>query len=201
MCFARSWFADDPQASPILIRTMDEAAATLSMLGAHVSLIDLPDYRPYEAAASVILHAEALAEHAALLATRQAAYGRLTLQYLAFGAVVSDADLALARRAVRPLTDAMTVAMAEVDMVLTATTLGPALPFSAFDGEKAVWTPMRTIAFNVTGQPALSIPCGFENGLPLGMQLVAKMGDEDSLCRVGHAFEQATDHAVQRPPL
>ena len=199
--FARSWFAGDPQTSPTLIRAMDEAAGTLSMLGARVSLIDLPDYAPYEAAASVILHAEALAEHAVLLATRQAAYGRLTLQSLAFGAVVSDADLALARRAVRPLTDDMTVAMAEVDVVLTATTLGPALPFSACDGEKAVWTPMRTIAFNVTGQPALSIPCGFENGLPLGMQLVAKMGDEDSLCRVGHAFEQATDHAVQRPPL
>ena len=199
--FARSWFAEDPQTSPTVIRAMDEAAATLSMLGARLLLIDLPDYAPYEAAASVILHAEALAEHAVLLATRQAAYGRLTLQCLAIGAVVSDGDLGLARRAVRPLADTMTAAMANVDVVLTATTLGPALPFSAFDGEKAVWTPMRTIAFNVTGQPALSVPCGFENGLPLGMQLVARMGDEDLLCRVGHAFEQATDHAVQRPPL
>jgi len=197
--FARSWFADDPKASPALIRAMDEAAATFSMLGARVSLTDLPDYQPYEAAASIILHAEALAEHVALIAKNQSAYGRPTLQCLAFGAVISDEDLAMARRAVKPLTEAMTSAMADVDVILTATTLTPALPFSAFDGEKAVWTPMRTIAFNLTGQPALSLPCGFENGLPLGAQLVAAIGAEDVLCRVGHAFEQATDHAVQRP--
>ena len=107
----------------------------------------------------------------------------------------------MARRAVQPLGNAMTEAIAKVDVVLTATTLTAALPFSAFDGEKAVWTPMRTIAFNLTGQPALSLPCGFDNGLPLGLQLVGAIGTEDMLCRVGHAFEQATDHAVQRPPF
>ena len=199
--FARSWFADDPKASPAVIRAIDDVAATFSMLGAQVSLIDLPDYAPYEAAASIILHAEALAEHAALIARAQTAYGRPTLQCLAFGAVISEEDLAMARRAVQPLTAAMLSAMANVDVMLTATTLTAALPFSAFDGEKAVWTPMRTIAFNLTGQPALSLPCGFENGLPLGAQLVANIGAEDMLCRVGHAFEQATDFSVQRPPF
>lgn len=197
--FARSWFADDAKVSPDLIRALDDVAATFSMLGARVSLIDLPDYASYEAAASIILHAEALAEHAALIAKNQSAYGRPTLQCLAFGAVLSPDDLAMARRAVTPLTLEMMDAMANVDVVLTATTLSPALPFSAFDGEKAVWTPMRTIAFNLTGQPALSLPCGFENGLPLGAQLVASIGAEDLLCQVGHAFEQATDHSVQRP--
>ncbi|HLQ17487.1 MAG TPA: amidase family protein, partial [Tabrizicola sp.] len=60
---------------------------------------------------------------------------------------------------------------------------------------------MRTIAFNLTGQPALSLPAGFENGLPLGLQLIARHGDEDLLCAAGHAFERATDHSVQRPPV
>jgi aspartyl-tRNA(Asn)/glutamyl-tRNA(Gln) amidotransferase subunit A len=197
--FARSWFAGDSKASAASIHALDEAAAMLSMLGAHVSLIDLPDYAPYEAAASVILHAEALAEHASLITAHQGAYGRLTLQCLAFGAAIAEPDLAMARRAVQPLSNAMIEAIAKVDVVLTATTLTAALPFSAFDGEKAVWTPMRTIAFNLTGQPALSLPCGFDNGLPLGLQLVGAIGTEDTLCRVGHAFEQATDHAVQRP--
>lgn len=199
--FGRRWFADDAKASPDLVRAMDDVAATFSMLGARVSLIDLPDYAPYEAAASIILHAEALAEHEELIAKNQTAYGRPTLQCLAFGALISNEDLAMARRAVQPLTAAMLAAMANVDVMLTATTLTPALPFSAFDGEKAVWTPMRTIAFNLTGQPALSLPCGFENGLPLGAQLVANIGAEDMLCQVGHAFEQSTDFSVQRPPL
>ncbi len=199
--FARNWFAEDPEANPSLIRAMDDAAATLSMLGAQDSLVTLPDYPIYEATASVILHAEALAEHAKLIENHQSEYGRLTLQCLAFGAAISEADLATARRAVRPLTNAMSAAMENYDLILTATTLTPALPFSAFDGERAVWTPMRTIAFNLTGHPALSMPCGFDDGLPLGMQLIAAVGAEDILCRVGHAYEQATDHSVQRPPL
>jgi aspartyl-tRNA(Asn)/glutamyl-tRNA(Gln) amidotransferase subunit A len=199
--FARDWFAEDPLANPSLIRAMDDAAATLSMLGAQVSLVTLPDYPNYEAAASIILHAEALAEHSKFIEDHQSEYGRPTLQCLAFGAAISEADLAKTRRAVGPLTNAMSAAMDSYDLILTATTLTPALPFSAFDGERAVWTPMRTIAFNLTGHPALSLPCGFDDGLPLGMQLVAAVGAEDILCRVGHAYEQATDHSVQRPPL
>ena len=199
--YARDWFATDPKADAAMIDAMDAAAATLSLLGARITLIDLPEYAPYEAAAAVIMHAEALAGHRDLIATRASAYGRPTLQCLAFGAAISDADLALARSAVAPLTEAMLAAMEGVDLMMTATTLTTALPFSAFDGEKAVWTPMRTIAFNLTGQPALSLPCGFDGGLPLGLQLIGRRGDDDLICRVGHAFEQATDHSVQRPPL
>ena len=97
----------------------------------------------------------------AVLIGKVVTYGRPTLQCLAFGAALSDADLALARSAVAPLTAAMLAAMDGVDRILTATTLTAALPFSAFDGEKAVWTPMRTIPFNLTGQP----PCHFRQVL------------------------------------
>ena len=201
IAYARDWFADDPQASPALIRALDEAASTLSLLGAQITLVTLPDYAPHEAAASIILHAEALAEHRALIRDHASDYGRPTLQCLAFGAALDADDVAKAREAQASLTAGMLAAMDGHDLILTATTLTPALPFSAFDGEKAVWTPMRTIAFNLTGQPALSLPAGFENGLPLGLQLIARHGDEDLLCRTGHAFERATDHSVQRPPL
>lgn len=199
--FARDWFADDPQASPALIRAMDDAAAQFSLLGARITLVTLPDYAPYEAAGSVILHAEALAEHQALIRSQAADYGRPTLQCLAFGAAIDPADLARARQAQARLTTDMLRAMEGIDLLITATTLTPALPFSAFDGEKAVWTPMRTIAFNVTGQPALSLPTGFDNGLPLGLQIIARHGDEDLLCAAGDAFERATDHSLPRPPL
>lgn len=201
IAYARDWFADDPQASPALIRAMDEAASTLSLLGAQITLVALPDYAPYEAAASIILHAEALEEHLALIRDHAKDYGRPTLQCLAFGAALDPEDLAQAREAQTRLTAQMLQAMDGHDLILTATTLTPALPFSAIDGEKAVWTPMRTIPFNLTGQPALSLPAGFQNGLPLGLQLVARAGDEDLLCRTGHAYERATDHSVQRPPV
>ncbi|GAB1477893.1 hypothetical protein MASR2M74_04360 [Paracoccaceae bacterium] len=44
--FSRDWFADDPQASPALIRAMDDAAAQFSLLGARITLVTLPDYAP-----------------------------------------------------------------------------------------------------------------------------------------------------------
>ncbi|MBI1170047.1 amidase [bacterium] len=199
--YARDWFAQDPLASPALIRAMDDAAACLSMLGATITQVTLPDYALYEAAGSVILHAEALAEHEALIRTRLAHYGRPVLQCLAFGAAVDPEDLARARDAQARLTKATQRAMEPFDLVITATTLTPALPFSAFDGDKAVWTPMRTIPFNVTGQPVLSLPVGFDGGLPLGMQIIGRNGDEDMICAAGHGFERATDHSVQRPPV
>ena len=201
IAYARDWFADDPQATPALIRALDEAASTLSLLGARITLVTLPPYAPYEAAASVILHAEALDEHRALIRDHSGDYGRPTLQCLAFGAALDADDVTQAREAQTRLTADMLTTMDGHDLILTATTLTPALPFAAFDGEKAVWTPMRTIAFNLTGQPALSLPAGFENGMPLGLQLIARHGDEDLLCRTGHAFERATDHSVQRPSL
>lgn len=201
IAYARDWFADDPQASAALVKAMDDAASTLSLLGAQITRVALPDYAPYEAAASIILHAEALEEHLALIRDHAGDYGRPTLQCLAFGAAIDAEDLARAREAQTRLTAKMLAAMDGHDLILTATTLTPALPFSAFDGEKAVWTPMRTIPFNLTGQPALSLPAGFQNGLPLGLQLVARAGDEDLLCRTGHAYERATDHSVQRPSV
>lgn len=197
--YARDWFADDPQAAPALIRAMDDAAAHLTLLGASITLIPLPDYAPYEAAASIILHAEALAEHRDLMRDHLPLYGRPVLQCLAFGAAIDPEDLAAARAAQTGLRASLLAAMQGYDLIITATTLAPALPFSAFDGEKAVWTPMRTIAFNLSGQPALSLPIGFDGGLPLGMQIIGRMGDEDLICAAGHAFEQATDHSVQRP--
>ena len=201
IAYARDWFTDDPQADPALVRAMDEAASTLSLLGAQITLVTLPAYAPFEAAASVILHVEALEEHRALIRDHAGTYGRPTLQCLAFGAALDSEDVAKARQAQTRLTAAMLAAMEGHDLILTATTLAPALPFSAFDGETAVWTPMRTIAFNLTGQPALSLPAGFEAGLPLGLQLIGRHGDEDLVCAAGHAFERATDHSAQRPPL
>lgn len=58
-----------------------------------------------------------------------------------------------------------------------------------------------TIPVNLAGVPAISIPCGFDNGLPIGMQIIGKHFDEGTVYRVAHAFEQTTDFHKQRPQL
>ena len=58
-----------------------------------------------------------------------------------------------------------------------------------------------TAPFDFNGAPTISVPCGLNSeGLPLSLQFVAKHLEEKLLCRVGHAYEQATEwHAVHPP--
>ena len=75
--------------------------------------------------------------------------------------------------------------LAGYDALLTANTLTPALPFAAFDGVNPVWTHMRTFPFNVTRNPVLALPAGFNDGLPLGLQIIGKPLDEQGVLNAG----------------
>ena len=57
-----------------------------------------------------------------------------------------------------------------------------------------------TLPFNVTGLPALSLPCGFtRTDLPIGLQIAGRPFDEATVLRAGHAYEQATEWHTRRP--
>ncbi|UQD50918.1 Asp-tRNA(Asn)/Glu-tRNA(Gln) amidotransferase GatCAB subunit A [Bacillus methanolicus] len=86
--------------------------------------------------------------------------------------------------------------------------IGPTTPTPAFKIGEQVDDPLTmyandilTIPVNLAGVPAISIPCGFTNGLPLGLQIIGKHFDESTVYRVAHAFEQATDFHKQKPQL
>jgi aspartyl-tRNA(Asn)/glutamyl-tRNA(Gln) amidotransferase subunit A len=88
----------------------------------------------------------------------------------------------------------------------------PTLPITAFDvgllapaddraAKWVTWTPF-TYPFNLTQQPAASIPCGFaRDGLPVGLQIVGRMFDDATVLRAAHAYEEATQWHGRRPPL
>ena len=60
----------------------------------------------------------------------------------------------------------------------------------------------NTSPFNLTGQPALTVPCGFdENNLPIGLQIVGRPWAEGLVIRVGHAYQQGTDWHTKRPAV
>ncbi|PRR69695.1 Asp-tRNA(Asn)/Glu-tRNA(Gln) amidotransferase subunit GatA [Neomoorella humiferrea] len=84
----------------------------------------------------------------------------------------------------------------------------PTSPTVAFRlGEKAgdplamYLSDLCTIPINMAGLPAISLPCGFSQGLPVGLQLIGKAFDEATLLRVAYAFEQATEYHRRRPEL
>ncbi|MBG7617072.1 MAG: Asp-tRNA(Asn)/Glu-tRNA(Gln) amidotransferase subunit GatA, partial [Chloroflexi bacterium] len=56
-----------------------------------------------------------------------------------------------------------------------------------------------TIPVNIAGLPAISLPCGFNDGLPIGLQVIGKPFDEDTVLRTAHAYQQATDWHTKTP--
>ena len=78
--------------------------------------------------------------------------------------------------------------------------IGPTAPTTAFKMGSQVDDPVTmylndilTIPVNLAGVPAISIPCGFSDGLPVGLQIIGKAFDEATVLRVAHAFEQNTE--------
>jgi amidase len=102
-------------------------------------------------------------------------------------------------------------AFEEFDVLLTPTLGEPPAPLGTFDsppGEPlaglfraAAYVPF-TPPFNVTGQPAISLPLAWnEAGLPIGVQFVGRLGDEETLLALAGQLEQAAPWADRRPPV
>lgn len=84
---------------------------------------------------------------------------------------------------------------------IPAFTAGLEVPEGSADPRWPGWTPF-TYPFNLTGQPACSVPCGFTStGLPVGLQLVGARHDDATVLRAAHAYQQAAPLTDQRPPL
>ena len=86
--------------------------------------------------------------------------------------------------------------------------IGPTAPTPAFRIGEQVGDPLTmylndilTIPVSLAGVPAVSIPCGLADGLPVGLQIIGKSFDESTVLRAAHAFEQHTDFHKARPQL
>ncbi|MBU2847126.1 Asp-tRNA(Asn)/Glu-tRNA(Gln) amidotransferase subunit GatA, partial [Acidithiobacillus ferriphilus] len=95
-------------------------------------------------------------------------------------------------------------AFAEVDVIVGPTTPTPAFPLGAKNADPVAMylADIYTIAVNLAGIPALSVPCGFTAaGLPIGMQLMGDYFADDLLLNVAHRYQQETQWHRARPSL
>jgi aspartyl-tRNA(Asn)/glutamyl-tRNA(Gln) amidotransferase subunit A len=86
--------------------------------------------------------------------------------------------------------------------------IGPTMPFPPFKMGEKIEDPLAlymsdvdTVAANLAGLPAISVPCGFTDGLPVGMQIMAPPLREDLTLQVAYTFEQNTSYRNRKPAV
>ena len=195
----------DPQVG----QAVRDALSLLEDMGAVVTEVPFPMFQDSQAISTAILMAEAAAYHRDLLAKDgDKLYPPIRLR-LEAGLFISSADYLRAQQA-RTLFDRQVRRLLD-DVDLLA---GPTEPVTAPKllatrvqaGQHTMGTTpaltQYTRPYNITGTPAISVPCGFSDaGLPIGLQLAGRPFDELTVLRAAHAYEQATDWHKRRPPI
>lgn len=185
------------------IDAIDRAAQALTKAGAIVEEVKLTDYAIWNACGRVLITAESYAIHEQTLKTRPLDYGRYLHMRMILSATLSAADLTQALRLRRELSQELNnKILSKFDALITASTLTPAPRFDEADPAVPPNFPTQTMPFNVTGNPAMSIPTGLSKaGLPLSMQIVGRPFDEPMVLRIGAEVERITGFTAKRPTL
>lgn len=195
----------EPEARPDFLKALE----TLRELGLQLRETHLPDY-PYSAVAGLIIDAEGSAAFEELISS-----GRVNeladarqIAGLKAGLEIPARDYLRAMRIRRLIQQEMRRLFAEVDLLVSPARFGPATKISEPLDRSRSRTPRPKnrglsdlgAAGNLAGLPALVLPCGFAQGLPIAIQLVGRPFSENTLLAVGREFQRVTDWHRRRPP-
>jgi amidase len=200
-----SYVGEDTEAQTLAGVT--EAAATLMALGAREVPIAFPSVKTLIPAGMQLMMAEIMAVHAPTYPERAADYGTVFREALRLNsAELTPADIGRGQIEREKFRGALNAIFEEVDIVLTP----------VFRKGTPTWDELRaflaandiyslssfTLPFNCSGHPTITLPCGYgAANQPIALQLVGRRGGEAQLLRVAHAYQQATDWHLRRPPL
>ncbi len=190
---------------PGVAAAFEAAVDVLATLGVRVEEAD-PGFADPISAFETLWFAGAAASLAQLPAHVQARMDRGLVDVAAEGSRVGAVGYLRAMAVRGELGVRMGAFHERYDLLLT-----PTLPITAFEAGVEVppgwprerwtsWTPF-TYPFNMTQQPAASVPCGLANGLPVGLQIVGPRHADGRVLALAHAFQQATDWHRRRPHL
>ncbi len=186
------------------------ALSLLKEMGAVLVDVKVQNAALCGAASSVILYSEAAAFHETRLRKSADLFESLVRERLEVATFYSAVDYIKAQRIRTILMEEMQRVFQTCDvLMLPAGNPPPKLDGEILDTDAPRNPPLppRPDSFNianVTGIPAIVLPCGFTQGppsLPLGIQFCAKPFDESTLFRIGHAYQSATDWHRRTPPL
>jgi aspartyl-tRNA(Asn)/glutamyl-tRNA(Gln) amidotransferase subunit A len=180
------------ECDPAIAKAVRAAIDALARAGAEVIEIRWPRAAEYAKASSAVLGVEARAYHEGTFPGRSADYGPLIRSRLASQ---GDVDALTYARSMKLLLESRAGA-ADRDLDGVDVLAMPTVPSRAWTIEEAKdlprpseWTRITRI-FDLTGQPAISVPCGIDpDGIPIGLQFAARMWDEAAVLRAARAYE------------
>jgi aspartyl-tRNA(Asn)/glutamyl-tRNA(Gln) amidotransferase subunit A len=189
---------------------VEQAIEQLAAQVATVETVDLPSSAELLSVEYMILYPEAAAEHQPWLRTQPEDYAPLTRERLEAGSTIPAIHYIDAHRRRRVLIEQFAQIHERVDVLVLPSAPIAAMPLSAtteltingertdiFDGLIRITGP-----FNVTGAPAVSVPCGeTADGLPVGLQLAGRHFEDHVVLAAARELEHARAAALQLPPL
>ncbi|HEY7521892.1 MAG TPA: amidase [Methylomirabilota bacterium] len=192
---------------PAVLELCGDAAAEFDTLGCHVEVVN-PGWDSPEDAFATLIAAQFYAAWSDELPAAEAKLDPTLVKLVRKGGTVSARDYVKALGRVRAYWQEVRTFLERFDLLLTPTTA--VAPFEAggwaprdIDGERVSplgWMPF-TYPFNLTGQPAASVPAGFTaDGLPVGLQVVGRRHADRQVLAACAAFEAARPWSVRRPP-
>lgn len=197
----RSFFATtNVGADAQILAAFDEAMKVLEGLGVHLREIDVPSLHYYRMAHTTIMLSEAYAIHRKNLVQRANDYAPSTWNHLSSGAVFTAADYIHAQRIRSRMRQEFHAVMDEVDVIALPSSHKTAWPAIGGDAVGTLEPQNFRACFDMTGMPAITLPCGFtKEGLPIGLQIAGRPFDEATVLHAAHAYERAIPWHRRRP--
>lgn len=202
---ARRYFFDQAQAQ--VTDRVEAALKELEKSGAVLVDVDIRHIEHAAAAALAMYVAEATAYHDDTLDDRAHLYTDTVRVFLELGDQLLAKDYLHAQRYRTLLGQSMAAVLSDVDLIatpgiaITATPLGQEV-VDINGAEEVVFGAIlrNTEPFDLTGLPAMVMPCGFgDDGMPVSLSLAGRAFDEATVLRAGQAYQQATDWHRRRP--
>lgn len=183
------------EADSRVLLAVETASLVFEALGAQVDRVNVDFLLPAAQANGLIVTSDAAAVHQERLKSAPELFGADVLQRLQAGATRTSTEYILARHTQMLTLRQMENLFGRFDLLLLPTTPTAAPELGTADAvERARQLTRFTAPFNLTGLPAISLPCGFleEGGikLPIGLQIVAPAWQESKLLQAAHAYEQ-----------
>jgi len=191
--------ASDPQ----VLAALSASAQVFKDLGANVEKVDLSWIANLAQANTRMTQADAAAFHRERLVAHPDWFGADVRQRLEAGAALTSSEYSLTRRTQVEGHRRFQMFFTKYDLLILPTTPISAPPIEGTGAIEAARQLTRfTSPFNLTGLPALSLPCGLTgDGLPLGLQIASKYWGEAQILQAGHSFEQATTWHLLQPAV